>query len=205
MVKETVPEDQLFGYFGGEEEGLGGEPSGLIVFLEVDENRVKDASLEALGKARELADTLGVYVSAILPREDEGLARGMFFYGADRLLIVEGEGYDWMDWVRRLAAIVESHNPEVLLLAATPYGKSLAGCLAQRLKTGLVGGCTALEIDTGERLLLMTRPLYGGKLMECSDCPRGRPQIASLRPVAFPLPLKDESRSGEIIRLTKKS
>ncbi|MCL2593389.1 MAG: electron transfer flavoprotein subunit alpha/FixB family protein, partial [Defluviitaleaceae bacterium] len=46
--------------------------------------------------------------------------------------------------------------------------------------------CTSLEIDEqnekGERLLLMTRPAFGGNIMATIICPEHRPQMATVRP-----------------------
>jgi electron transfer flavoprotein alpha subunit len=67
-------------------------------------------------------------------------------------------------------------------LAATTYGRSLAPRLASRLNTGLTADCTGLEIDPEKRLLLQTRPAFGGNLMATIICPDRRPQMSTVRP-----------------------
>jgi electron transfer flavoprotein alpha subunit len=56
----------------------------------------------------------------------------------------------------------------------------------------------ALELDESERLLLATNTLYGGSLLNTLACPRGKPQIATVRPGAHRVPAADKYREGQI-------
>ncbi|MAE10430.1 MAG: electron transfer flavoprotein subunit alpha, partial [Dehalococcoidales bacterium] len=67
-------------------------------------------------------------------------------------------------------------------------------------KTGLTADCTALEIDTEKRLLLQTRPAFGGNIMATIICQASRPQMATVRPRVF-AKTKLEGRKGEIIKV----
>jgi electron transfer flavoprotein alpha subunit len=72
--------------------------------------------------------------------------------------------------------------------------------LAAKLRTGLTADCTGLEIDTGERLLIQTRPAIGGNVMAMIKTPERRPQMATVRPRSRrPLP-DDRFRSGTVIQ-----
>jgi electron transfer flavoprotein alpha subunit len=70
---------------------------------------------------------------------------------------------------------------------------------------GLVADCTKLEIDTEKKLLLGTRPAFGGNLMATIICPHHRPQIATVRHKVMKQAVRDDQRSGEVIISTKDS
>ena len=67
-------------------------------------------------------------------------------------------------------------------MGATTYGRSLAPRISSRLNTGLTADCTKLEIDLEKRILLQTRPAFGGNLMATIICPNHRPQMSTVRP-----------------------
>jgi len=58
-----------------------------------------------------------------------------------------------------------------------------------------------LSIDD-EGFLLQTRPAFGGNIMATILTEYTRPQMSTVRPHVMPLPAKDTSRSGEIVRET---
>lgn len=88
-----------------------------------------------------------------------------------------------------------------MLIGATGLGRDLAGAVATELQTGLTADCTGLSIDD-RGYLLQTRPAFGGNIMATILTERTRPQMATVRPHVMPLPMKNPSRKGEIIRET---
>jgi electron transfer flavoprotein alpha subunit len=96
--------------------------------------------------------------------------------------------------------LVEKYKPEIVLIGATTYGRSLAPRVASRLNTGLTADCTGLEIDPEKKILLQTRPAFGGNLMATIICPNHRPQMSTVRPKVMKPLEPDFSRSGEIIQ-----
>ncbi|GAI55097.1 unnamed protein product, partial [marine sediment metagenome] len=67
--------------------------------------------------------------------------------------------------------------------------------------TGLTADCTGLEIDTEKRLLLQTRPTFGGNIMATIICQTKRPQMSTVRPRVFKKGVPDKRRKGQIIRV----
>ena len=78
-------------------------------------------------------------------------------------------------------------------------GRDLAGSVATPLHTGLTADCTGLEIDTDQRLLVQTRPAYGGNIMATIVTPHHRPQVATVRHHVFEAPAPDPARRGQIV------
>ena len=56
-------------------------------------------------------------------------------------------------FTKGLTDLVNTYQPEILLLGATTLGRDLAGSVATTLKTGLTADCTELNIDIDARSL----------------------------------------------------
>ena len=66
-------------------------PQGEVwIFAEQQDGKLNDVALELCGKARALADVLGVKVGAVLPGyQVAGLAPALFAHGVDRVYLVD--------------------------------------------------------------------------------------------------------------------
>ncbi len=170
------------------------------VFAEQD-GALLDVALELTGLARRLADGRGAHVVALLPCHHEAEAARLIASGADRVIcgtqpqLQQRLEEPYTQWVGELAKV---HKPEILLFGATPFGRSLAPCVAARLRTGLTADCSILDIDPETKLLRQTRPAFGGNLMATIVTPHHRPQMATVRPGVMPLPTLDEARCGQV-------
>lgn len=177
---------------------------GVWVFAEQKDGEVANVVLELLGEGRKLADRLGEKLSAVLPGDGmEAAARKLVSYGADNVYMVDHPSlkrFNDESYADIFTQLIEKYKPEIVLMGATTYGRSLAPRVASRLNTGLTADCTKLEIDPERRLLLQTRPAFGGNLMATIICPDHRPQMATVRPKVMKALDPDLSRIGEIIR-----
>lgn len=174
------------------------------VIAEVGQGKLSPVSLELVAAARELADRMGERAAVVLlGHQVEDRAQELIRRGADLVYLADDPtlaDYSMEGYLATLTALVEANRPLVLLLGDTEMGQDLAPRLAQRLGTGLISGCTRLEMDLTEWLLLGISPAYDDRLMVTSSIPRGRPQIATLRPGAIePFP-SDDWRTGSVER-----
>ncbi len=162
--------------------------------------------LEMLGQARQLANSLGVYVKAVfLGESTEELRQELISNGADVVYVTDDSRlreYDTEIYNKVLGDLIEEGKPEIVLLGATRMGRDLAPRLAQRLGTALFTNCLNLEMDEVQRQLVATYPVYGGEYFQTSVCPEARPQMATVLPGAFRRPLADPSRTGEVETIT---
>jgi electron transfer flavoprotein alpha subunit len=179
---------------------------GVWVFIEHDRGHVHSVSWELMGEARKLADKLQVSVSGVLlGGPDEPLDRftqEAYAYGADRCYIMRDpvlKGYRNEPFTKGLTDLVNTHQPEIMLLGATTMGRDLAGSVATTLGTGLTADCTELNIDG--RALAATRPTFGGSLLCTIMTLAYRPQMATVRPRVLSMPRRDDSRSGDIVEM----
>ena len=154
-----------------------------------------------MGKARELAGKLGTTVIGfVVGHEVEEVAREAIAYGCDEVHVVDDpllEAYLSRPYGKAVSDLCAKVKPEILLMGATLVGRDLSGVVATILETGLTADCTGLDVDEEKRILLMTRPTFGGNIMATIFCERHRPQMSTVRPKVFRLPEKDAERNGE--------
>ncbi len=177
---------------------------GIWVFLEQKKGKVQTVSYELLGKAQELAKKLNCQVSGVLigNKMDDQLDE-LIFCGADNIYLVEApELANFQDepYTNVLTGLIKKYKPEIFLCGATNIGRSLISRVAINIKAGLTADCTGLDIDLDKKILLQTRPAFGGNIMATIISPDYRPQMATVRHKVFvPLPA-DKKRKGKIIR-----
>ncbi|MBU5637565.1 electron transfer flavoprotein subunit alpha [Geomonas sp. Red69] len=175
---------------------------GVWVFIEQNDGEAAKVSWELTGVGRELADQLGVPLSAVVIGSGvEHLADLAFGYGADQAFLVNDpvfRQYRTEPFLEAMCHLIETHKPEVVLMGATGMGRDLAGAVATRVKTGLTADCTGLGIDAKGNLM-QTRPAFGGNIMATIMCDRFRPQMATVRPHVMPMPQQKSGRTGKVI------
>jgi electron transfer flavoprotein alpha subunit len=177
---------------------------GVWVFVEQTNGEPATVSWELLGVGRNLARQLNVELSSVVIGEKvTQLCTESFAYGADKVYLVDEpvfRFYRTQPYFAALCDLVNKYKPEILLIGATGVGRDLAGALATCLHTGLTADCTGLGVDEERRLLMQTRPAFGGNIMATIVTEKNWPQMATVRPHTMHIHEKDPSRSGEIIR-----
>lgn len=177
----------------------------ILVVCEGRDGRLTKTSLEALTKARELADNLGCRVEALLlGTQVEDLGEAAIHNGADIVLLAQHDSLTIGNIDAFFAAmlpIVKERKPEIVLMSATALGLDLAPRLGAALGTGALSDATKLDVDENDRLLVAKRLTYDGSVEAAATIPRHRPQIASLRPGAVRPGFPDDSRYGNVERV----
>ncbi|HEX2927995.1 MAG TPA: electron transfer flavoprotein subunit alpha [Ruminiclostridium sp.] len=177
---------------------------GVWVFGEQKNGNPVSVVMELLGQGRKLADKLQVPLSAVLLGQNvTDAAKTLITYGADIVYMVENpvlEHFNDEVYTDVFVQLITRYKPEIVLIGGTTYGRSLAPRVSSRLNTGLTADCTGLEIDMDKRLLLQTRPAFGGNIMASIICPNRRPQMSTVRPKVMKAIEPDTSRTGEIIK-----
>ena len=178
----------------------------VFVFAEQREGVIQSVAFELLGKARDLADTLGEKVVAMLLGcgiKDQ--AQSLIEMGADEVIVVDApELKDYLSeqYSQAVGQIVTERKPSIVLYGATTIGRDLAPRIASRLKAGLVADCTKLVVEpdekTGELEFRSTRPAFGGNLMATIVCRDTRPQMSTVRPGVMQKMQRQPGRQGVI-------
>ena len=182
------------------------------VFVEVAGGKLDDTSLELVGKARELADELGVKVGAVaLGNNVKGRSNRLIRCGADVVYVCEDpllEHYQVSSYSKVLSGLVEKHQPQIFLFGATSLGRDLAPRVAAKLGAGLSADCTDLQIGshkdsqtgkTYDDILLQICPAFGGNVIATIINFDKWPQMATVREGVMQMPEADPARKGEVV------
>ncbi|MBE3102262.1 MAG: electron transfer flavoprotein subunit alpha [Firmicutes bacterium] len=169
-----------------EEEKDFSDYSGVCVYIEANGGRIADVGFELVSEGKKLADQLGVKLSAVaIGSSIEKSAPEAFRYGLDRLYLIDSPVFsDNLDdiFAKALVQVISRYKPEIFLAGATWFGRTLIPKVAAILKTGLTADCTGLAIDEEKKILLQTRPTFGGNILATIITRNARPQMATVRP-----------------------
>jgi electron transfer flavoprotein alpha subunit len=176
---------------------------GVWVFVEQTDGKPAEVSWELLGVGAKLAKTLDVELCTIVIGDKvEHLCQESFAYGASKAYLMDDKVFHYYrtePYYKAICYLINKYKPEIVLTGATGLGRDLAGGVATKLKTGLTADCTGLDIDD-RGFLLQTRPAFGGNVMATILTEQTRPQMSTVRPHVMPMPEKDTSHKGEIVR-----
>jgi electron transfer flavoprotein alpha subunit len=132
------------------------------------------------------------------------LAPTLLAAGAQRVYLVEhprlGEFLE-ETYAAALTELAGRFQPEIILAGATYPGRAFIPRVAAALKTGLTADCTAFDIDREKRLLLQTRPAFGGNIMATIITPQTYPQMATARPGVFKPATTAAAADGQVVRV----
>ncbi len=184
------------------------------VFVEQNEGKIADVSLELLSKGRELADQLNSELGAVLCGcEVDDLAQSAVHHGADHVLLADDPElavYRTLPYAHVISDLVKSRKPYIFLVGASVVGRDLAPRVASAARAGLTADCTDLQVGdyyskknkkSYENLLYQIRPAFGGNLIATIVNPDMHPQMASVREGVMRRLEPDLSREGVIERV----
>ncbi len=125
---------------------------GVWVFAEQRDGELQKVALELLGKGREIADKLGVELTALLlgHKNIEEMTKELGAFGADKVLVCDNElltHYSTDGYTKVINEVVNAKKPEILFIGASFIGRDLGPRVAGRLSTGLTADCTSLDVD----------------------------------------------------------
>jgi len=174
--------------------------SGVAVICERNGDSLAQISAEGLGIGRQLADTLGAKLTAVIPGSGvAALGHEAIALGADVACLVDDPAlasYETDACVQAVMRAVDAVKPAIVIFGQTDTGRDLAPRLAFRLGTSATLDCVNLAIENGR--LLATKPVYGGNALAVYTTETD-PQIVTIRSKAFAGPAPDAARTGETI------
>lgn len=182
------------------------------VYIEQEDGKVHPVAWELLGVARRLADEVNdqaVVEGLLVGNHVEEIAQEATHYGAETVYVVDDprfKHYLNKPYTIALTSLAQKYAPEVFLIGATTLGRDLAGAVATSLRTGLTADTTHLAMgevkDSSKKLLLATRPAFGGNVIATIVCRNHSPQMATVRPRVFSSAPHQADAKGEIVHET---
>ena len=178
------------------------EYKGILVFGELADGKLASITTELLGCGRKLADELKEGLSCVLAGDKVGEAsKEAIAFGADKVHVVEHPAlreYQADSYMQVAEKMARDISPRAILIGQTSIGRDLAPRLAFRLATSVTTDCLNLSIDPATKLLVQTRPVYGGNA-QAVFTGDSTPQVVTIRVKAMSPLERDASRKGEVI------
>ena len=196
---------------------MAADNNNLIVYCEFDEGKIADVSLELLTKGRQLADTLGVKLEALVIGDKlDGVENQIFPFGADVVYKVADKRlfpYTSNPHAAILINLFKEIKPQICLMGATCIGRDLGPRVSSALHSGLTADCTQLEIGNHtdpksgkeyQNLLYQIRPAFGGNIVATIVNPEWRPQMATVREGVMKKEVFNPDHKGQVVELDAK-
>ena len=153
----------------------------IWVFIEMSENQPKRVGLELLGKARKLADEIGVKAIPVISPNSNTPSPS--------------------DTAHSLAAAAKEQKPSLILIGGTPFGKEVMAIVSASLGIGVAAGCTDIMYRETSDDFLFIRPTFDGKLY-ASISLKSSPQIGTFATGSFPLEGEIPSIEPNLLKLS---
>ena len=178
------------------------EYKGVLVLGELADGKLASITTELLGCGRKLADELRETLSCLLAGETVSqTAKEAIAFGADKAYVAEHpllKEYQVDSYMQAAEKLVKEISPRVILLGQTSMGRDLAPRLAFRLGTSVTTDCLDLRIDPATKLLVRTRPVYGGNA-QAVFVSEAMPQMVTVRAKVMSPLERNDSRKGEVM------
>jgi len=159
--------------------------SGILIYGEHREGRLKRVSYELLSKGREIAQQLGEKAKAvILGNQLEEVAQEASSY-VDEVYLFEDpilENYNSEIYLQILEKLIKREEPSLIMAGATFQARELFPLLGGILECSVIVEC--VEIKIGDGKLSYVKPFYGGKILG-EVIPKCYPHIVLVRPRVF--------------------
>lgn len=184
----------------------------LFVYLEIEDGKVAEVSLELLTKGNSLAKELNCKLEAVALGADlKTVPEQVFPFGVDVLHVFEDERlspYTTLPHTSVLVNLFKKEQPQICLMGATIIGRDLGPRVSSSLGSGLTADCTSLEIGghedkkqnkVYENLLYQIRPAFGGNIIAWIINPDQRPQMATVREGVMKKEFASHVNKGEVV------
>lgn len=182
------------------------EYEGVLICGEVVDGKITTTTKELLNTGRRLCDDLNQPLSTLIIGSNiQEVAKEVIALSADKVYIVDGLPFAESHPDHYVAIIMNACHqiaPSIVVMGQTDMGRDVAPRLAARLGTTVCLDCIELAIDPDTKLLLQTRPVYGGNAAAVWVSESYQPQIVTMRPRSVMAAEANTSRKGEIITLS---
>ena len=182
----------------------------ILVFIEHNNKKVADVSLELISEATRLAKKLHCEIHGVVLSHNaaEELSQ-LGHYGCQKLYYVKDKRlnhFSSVPYAKLVTSIIKKHQPQIVLFGATSTGRDIAPRVASELCYGLTADCTKLEIgshsikdQTFDNTLLQIRPAFGGNIVATIVSPESNPSMATVREGVMKLNNPETNKKVEII------
>ncbi|MFC1987018.1 electron transfer flavoprotein subunit alpha/FixB family protein [Chloroflexota bacterium] len=160
----------------------------ILVLAEHRNQELEPITLQLIGKGREVADKLGVKLSAlILGSKVNTLAEALQSKGVDTVLVADHpalESYNPEIYCKVISDIIGNIEPALFFLGYTYLGMEIGPAIASKQGCVLASNCVDLELVDGA--VIVTRPMYNGVTHVKLELQGAQPFIISFQTGTLP-------------------
>jgi len=161
----------------------------VLTIAEQQDGKLSNVSYELLSVAGE---TGGELLTACLAESADGLAAELAARGGGKVLAVSNPALKYCNdeiYAKVLTELINKYQPQLVIGAATFFGKALIARLAAINSGAMASDITELKVD-GDKITI-TRPAYGGNVIVNLSGQEGKIFFVTVRPKVF-----DEATGG---------
>ncbi|KUO77706.1 MAG: electron transfer flavoprotein, alpha subunit [Clostridia bacterium BRH_c25] len=176
--------------------------AGVLIVAEQDKGEIHKVTSELLNKGKELAGKLKASLECLILAGEGIAAEELNFRGADTVYYMKSEAFEVQEeylFKSNISEFIKEHKPEIVLVGATDFGRSLAPRVAAALRTGLTADCTEMEIDEAGKLIQI-RPAFSDNILAHIRTVT-YPQMATIRYKEFCESGRDASKPVNIVEV----
>ncbi|MGE7907417.1 electron transfer flavoprotein subunit alpha/FixB family protein [Peribacillus sp. NPDC094092] len=170
----------------------------ILVVSEMKDRHLRNVSFEVIAAGKEAANG-GKVVSVLLGENIDDEAQQLLHHGADRVITVQHpdlKNYTTDAYQQALVQVIESEQPDGIIMGHTSIGKDLSPRIAVKLGIGLISDVVKIEKEDNKPIF--TRSIYSGKAFEKRIIKDGL-FFVTIRPNNIAPLETDDSRTGETI------
>ncbi|MGK7393598.1 MAG: electron transfer flavoprotein subunit alpha/FixB family protein [Candidatus Cyclobacteriaceae bacterium M3_2C_046] len=151
---------------------------GIIVILDIKDQKIKKASLEGILYGAALGQSTGSEVTALMPGQVDDDLPALGKYGADRVLQVP-IATELNQSAAQLSEVLEKEDPDIIIFTKSGFYDALAAKLSIRLGAAVATNVVELpDIHAGE--FMVKRSIFTGKAF-VTESLRSDKKILSIR------------------------
>lgn len=173
------------------------------VYIDQFKGQATPSAWEAVSAAKMVASQFGSGITALaIGSGVEGLAQQAFEYGVDEVILCDDPSlldFRVEPYAAVFAKIVGEERPRIVIGTASTRVRDLFAYASIELESGVIVDATGLEVKDGR--VVVTRPVYAGKLLCNEIAKKGQPLLVSVRVRAFPPPQGEAGKSGKVTRV----
>lgn len=172
----------------------------IFVIVEHRQGGVREISLQALWKANDLCQKLGVPLTAIVVGGKDESFLPEIAVRADKVIVVEHESlrnFNLDLYTGVIESLIKEYRPFLTLAGHTAWGMDLGPSLSVRTGYPIATDCVDVLLEDGRPKVL--RQIYTGKLFQKASFKESEGYLITIRPGAFPSE-KSGDHKGEVIK-----
>lgn len=154
----------------------------IFVLAEINEGKLHKVGLELISKAR----TVGDVTAIVLGAGASATAATLGQYGASKVLFSDDKAFEEFlaePIAEVLGALVEQHQPDLLMIGSTYRGRDVAARINARLECGVITDANDISLEGGQ--LKVTVPWHSATVLVDVTSPTAGTKLVLAKPKSF--------------------